>query len=73
MSLAIYASSFLLVVSWPYTAGLILLSWVALVPAIATAPTPLDGPALATIVFYLGTASGGRLRRADPSRGERLA
>jgi diguanylate cyclase (GGDEF)-like protein len=57
MSLAIYASSFLLVVPWPYTAALILLSWASLAVAIATAPTPLDGPALATICFYLGTAS----------------
>ena len=57
MSLAIYATSFLLVVSWQYTAGLIVLSWASLAVALATAPTPLDGPALATIAFYLGTAS----------------
>jgi diguanylate cyclase (GGDEF)-like protein len=57
LSLAIYASSFLLIWPWQYTAALIALTWVALAGAIATAPHPLDGPALATIGFYLATAS----------------
>jgi diguanylate cyclase (GGDEF)-like protein len=57
MSLAIYASSLLLVISWQYTAALIVLSWASLAAAIATAPTSLDSAALATIGFYLGTAS----------------
>ena len=57
MSLAIYASSYLLIWRWQYTAALIGLTWVSLAGAILTAPEPLDGPALATIGFYLGTAS----------------
>jgi diguanylate cyclase (GGDEF)-like protein len=57
LSLAIFASSFLLIWPWRYTAALIALTWVALGGAIATAPDVLDGPALATIGFYLGTAS----------------
>jgi len=57
MSLAIYGSSFLLIWPWPYTAALIGLTWLALAGAITTAPDPLSGSALATIGFYLGTAS----------------
>jgi diguanylate cyclase (GGDEF)-like protein len=57
MSLAIYASSFLLIWPWQYTAALIGLTWLVLGAAIATAPVALDAPALATIAFYLGTAS----------------
>jgi diguanylate cyclase (GGDEF)-like protein len=57
LSLAIYASSFLLIWPWQYTAALIGLTWVALAAAVATAPEDLDGAALATIGFYLGTAS----------------
>jgi diguanylate cyclase (GGDEF)-like protein len=57
LSLAIYASSFLLIWPWQYTAALIGLTWVALAAAVATAPEALDGAALATIGFYLGTAS----------------
>ena len=57
MSLAIYASSYLLIWRWQYTAALIGLTWLSLAGAIVTAPEPLDGPALATIGFYLGTAS----------------
>jgi len=57
MSLAIYGSSFLLVWPWPYTAALIGLTWVALAGTIATAPVALGGSALATIAFYMGTAS----------------
>ena len=57
MSLAIYASSFLLIWPWRYTAALIGLTWVALGVAIATAPHVPDASAIATIGFYLGTAS----------------
>ena len=57
MSLAIYASSFLLIWPWQYTAALIGLTWLALAAAIATAPQTLDASAFATIAFYLGTAS----------------
>jgi diguanylate cyclase (GGDEF)-like protein len=57
MSLAIYASSFLLIWPWQYTAALIGISWAAVVVAGATAPPTLDAAAMATIGFYLGTAS----------------
>jgi diguanylate cyclase (GGDEF)-like protein len=57
MSLGIYASSFLLIWPWQYTAALIGLTWAALLAAIATAPPTLDAAAVATIAFYLGTAS----------------
>lgn len=57
MSLAIYASSFLLIWPWQYTAALIAISWTALFVAGATAPPTLDGAAIATIGFYLATAS----------------
>ncbi|MBA3261220.1 MAG: GGDEF domain-containing protein [Thermoleophilaceae bacterium] len=57
LSLAIYASSFLLIWPWQYTAALIGLTWVALAVAIGTAPQALDASAIATIAFYLGTAS----------------
>jgi diguanylate cyclase (GGDEF)-like protein len=57
MSIGIYASSFLLIWPWQYTAALIGLTWVALLAAIATAPPTLDAAAVATIAFYLGTAS----------------
>ena len=57
LSLGIYASSFLLIWPWRYTAALIGITWVALAAAVATAPHELDASALATIGFYLGTAS----------------
>jgi diguanylate cyclase (GGDEF)-like protein len=57
MSLAIYASAFLLIWPWRYTAALIGVTWALLVTAILTAPERLDDSALATIGFYLGTAS----------------
>jgi diguanylate cyclase (GGDEF)-like protein len=57
MSLAIYASSFLLIWPWQYTASLIALTWGSLAVAIATAPHALDASAIATIGFYLATAS----------------
>jgi diguanylate cyclase (GGDEF)-like protein len=57
LSLAIYASSFLLIWPWRYTLALIGITWAALGLSIATAPDPLSGSALATIGFYLGTAS----------------
>jgi diguanylate cyclase (GGDEF)-like protein len=57
MSLGIYASSFLLIWPWQYTLGLIGLTWAALLVAIATAPPTLDAAGVATITFYLATAS----------------
>jgi diguanylate cyclase (GGDEF)-like protein len=57
LSLAIYASAFLLIWPWRYTAALIGLTWLALAAAVASAPEPLDASAIATISFYLGTAS----------------
>ncbi len=57
MSLAIFTSAFLLIWSWQYTAALIGITWAALAVAILTAPDMLDDAALATIGFYLGTAS----------------
>jgi diguanylate cyclase (GGDEF)-like protein len=57
LSLGIYASSFLLIWPWRYTAALIAITWAALGVAIGTAPDPLSGSAIATITFYLGTAS----------------
>ena len=57
MSLAVYASSFLLIWPWQYTAALIAMTWTALLVGIATAPATLDAAGVATIAFYLGTAS----------------
>jgi len=57
ISLAIYASAFLLIWPWQYTATLIALTWVALAVAIGTAPHAPDASEIATIAFYLGTAS----------------
>jgi diguanylate cyclase (GGDEF)-like protein len=57
MSLAIYASAFLLIWPWRYTAGLIGLTWAALTAALVTSPHSPGGAGLATIGFYLGTAS----------------
>jgi diguanylate cyclase (GGDEF)-like protein len=57
LSLAIYASAFLLIWRWQYTATLIGLTWFTLAVAIGTAPQALDASAIATIGFYLGTAS----------------
>jgi len=57
LSLAIYASSFLLIWRWQYTAALIGLTWAALAVAIGTAPQALEASEVATIGFYLGTAS----------------
>jgi diguanylate cyclase (GGDEF)-like protein len=57
MSLAIYASSFLLIWAWQYTAALIGLTWAALAVAFATGPAPPEQSQLATIGFYLATAS----------------
>jgi diguanylate cyclase (GGDEF)-like protein len=57
MSLAIYATAFLLI--WPprYTAATIGLTWTALGVALLTAPEPLDSAAITAAVFYLATAS----------------
>jgi diguanylate cyclase (GGDEF)-like protein len=57
LSLGIYASSYLLIWPWQYTAGLIGLTWAAVLVGIATAPPTLDAAAVATIGFYLVTAS----------------
>jgi diguanylate cyclase (GGDEF)-like protein len=57
LSLAIYGSSFLLIWPWRYTLALIGITWAALGVSIATAPDSLSSSALATIGFYLGTAS----------------
>jgi diguanylate cyclase (GGDEF)-like protein len=57
MSLALYASGFVLVWSWRYTAALIAISFTALAIAIPTAPDPLAGSAVATVAFYVGTAA----------------
>jgi diguanylate cyclase (GGDEF)-like protein len=57
MSLGIYASSYLLIWPWQYTAALIGVTWLAVLGGIATAPPTLDAAAVATIAFYLGTAS----------------
>lgn len=57
MSLAIYASAFLLI--WPpwYTAASIGITWSALGVAMLTAPGPLDSVGMTTTAFYLATAS----------------
>lgn len=57
MSLAIYATAFLLI--WPprYTAAAIGITWAALAVALLTAPAPLDRAGIVTVVFYLVTAS----------------
>ena len=57
ISLAIYGSAFLLIWPWQYTAALIGLTWLAVATAVAAAPEPLPTSAIATIAFYLGTAS----------------
>ena len=57
LSLAIYGSAFLLIWPWRYTAALVGLTWLAVGVAIATAPEPLSHQAIATVAFYLGTAS----------------
>jgi diguanylate cyclase (GGDEF)-like protein len=57
LSLAIYASSFLLIWRWQYTAALIGLTWAALAVALVTAPNAVGASEIATIGFYLGTAS----------------
>jgi diguanylate cyclase (GGDEF)-like protein len=57
LSLGIYASSYLLIWPWQYTAALIGLTWAAVLAGIATAPPTLDAAAIATIGFYLVTAS----------------
>jgi diguanylate cyclase (GGDEF)-like protein len=57
LSLGIYASSYLLIWPWQYTAALIGLTWTAVLAGIATGPPTLDAAAIATIGFYLVTAS----------------
>src|SRR3954470_12959198 len=56
-SLAIYASSFLLVWRWRYTLAQVVLSWLALGVALVTAPAHPGGEQIATVAFYLATAS----------------
>ncbi|MGI8750000.1 MAG: diguanylate cyclase [Thermoleophilaceae bacterium] len=57
ISLAIYATAFLLV--WPprYTAAAIGITWSALGLALLTAPAPFNSTGVATVAFYLATAS----------------
>lgn len=57
MSIAIYATAFLLV--WPprFTAAAIAITWTALGAALLTAPGELDTPGMVTVAFYLATAS----------------
>ena len=57
LSLAIYGSAFLLIWPWQYTAALIGLTWLAVGVAIAAAPEPLSQGAIATVAYYLVTAS----------------
>jgi diguanylate cyclase (GGDEF)-like protein len=57
MSLAIYASAFLLIWRWQYTAALIGVTWLALAVAVGVAADAPDASELATIGFYLATAS----------------
>ncbi len=57
ISLAIYASAFLLIWPWRYTAALVGLTWLAVGVAILAAADPLPGAAVATIAYYLATAS----------------
>jgi diguanylate cyclase (GGDEF)-like protein len=57
MSLALYASAFLLVWPWSYTAWLVGTTWVALVVAALTAPQPLSAQALVSVGLYMGVAS----------------
>jgi diguanylate cyclase (GGDEF)-like protein len=57
ISLAIYASAFLLIWPWQWTAALVALTWLAVAAAILWAADPLPGTAVATIAYYLGTAS----------------
>ena len=57
LSLAIYGSAFLLIWPWQYTAALIGLTWLAVGVAVATAPEPLSQGAIATVAYYLVTAS----------------
>ncbi len=57
MSLAIYGSAFLLIWPWQYTAALIGLTWLSVAAAVAFAADPLPASAVATIAYYLGTAS----------------
>jgi diguanylate cyclase (GGDEF)-like protein len=55
-SLALYASAFVMVWSWRYTAALIAISFTAIALSIVTAPQPLAQASIATIAFYVGTA-----------------
>jgi len=57
ISLAIYASAFLLIWPWQYTAALVALTWLSVAIAILAAADPLSRAAVATIAYYLGTAS----------------
>ena len=57
ISLAIYASAFLLIWPWQYTAALVGLTWLSVAIAIVGATEPLSRAAVATIAYYLGTAS----------------
>jgi diguanylate cyclase (GGDEF)-like protein len=56
-SLAVYASAFLLVWPWHYTAAQILLTWAALGAALVTSPVHPGAEQIATVAFYVATAS----------------
>jgi diguanylate cyclase (GGDEF)-like protein len=56
-SLAVYASAYLLVWPWTYTAAQIVLTWVALGAALLTSPVHPGAAQIATVAFYLATAS----------------
>ena len=56
LSMPIYASAFTIVWRWQLTAMLVAATSVLTAVFCITAPTPPAAPAVATIVFYLGTA-----------------
>ena len=57
MTLPLFASAFLLVWSWRYTLALAAIGVLALTAATLTAPQTPSSAALATVAFYVGTAS----------------
>jgi diguanylate cyclase (GGDEF)-like protein len=57
LSLAIYATAYLLMWRWPMTVALVGITGIAIAGFSATTDQGLDGPGVTTIVFYLGTAA----------------